>query len=434
MTIRDAIIVTYRMGLRFLWVDALCIVQDDQDEMLDQLGKMKSIYTGAAFTILAASATTSAGGFLHRRREWVPSKLRCIDENEVESWVAVDWINKPILHPVLNRGWIFQEIQLSPRLMVFQTHSLKFICREQSNHNGHVVSEIEPVWVTNRGCASNKQHPEAWAEIVFKYSRLRLSNQNDKLPALGAMAQTYAQTHRVTEYHAGLWAEDLLWQLLWRRSGNSLPDPEKRRAEGVYYGPSWSWCSLPFHPSISMLNFYYPKDFVMLCSVQNVNVTPLSPIDPCGRVISAQLTLQGRGRYLTWVHGPVHVPWFSDTAGGDRETREGGGRAADALSEEFPDTLGIDPKLEIRLDEHHDWEVGSERPLLILHIGSYQAWHMQSKLAGGPPTHSKIHALVLQRINGAFGETLYERVGVLVAFDETWFSGGLADEMSITIV
>jgi hypothetical protein len=58
-TIHDALIVTRGIGLRYLWVDAMCIVQDDGDDMAEQIGQMYAVYRSAYVTISAATASTS---------------------------------------------------------------------------------------------------------------------------------------------------------------------------------------------------------------------------------------------------------------------------------------------------------------------------------------------------------------------------------------
>lgn len=66
-TLRDAIRVTRELGIRYLWIDSLCILQDSMDDKLSQIGKMQEIYQSAHVTIAAAGAINCTEGFLHRR-------------------------------------------------------------------------------------------------------------------------------------------------------------------------------------------------------------------------------------------------------------------------------------------------------------------------------------------------------------------------------
>jgi hypothetical protein len=66
-TILDAVIVTRKLGLHFLWVDSLCIIQDDPEDQGMEISRMSQIYRQAYVTIVAASATNCNEGFLHVR-------------------------------------------------------------------------------------------------------------------------------------------------------------------------------------------------------------------------------------------------------------------------------------------------------------------------------------------------------------------------------
>jgi hypothetical protein len=67
-TIRDAIHTTYELGLRYLWVDALCIIQDDPEDVSREISKMAQIYQQACLTVSAACASSVKDGFLSRIR------------------------------------------------------------------------------------------------------------------------------------------------------------------------------------------------------------------------------------------------------------------------------------------------------------------------------------------------------------------------------
>ena len=64
-TFTDAIIFTRKLGLKYLWIDSLCIVQDDQDDWHHEPGVMANIYENAVLTLGAtASACTHDANFL----------------------------------------------------------------------------------------------------------------------------------------------------------------------------------------------------------------------------------------------------------------------------------------------------------------------------------------------------------------------------------
>jgi hypothetical protein len=66
-TIQDGIVVTHELGLCYLWLDALCIVQDDEQEKAREISTMNRIFSEAEVTIAAARASHVYEGFLHPR-------------------------------------------------------------------------------------------------------------------------------------------------------------------------------------------------------------------------------------------------------------------------------------------------------------------------------------------------------------------------------
>ncbi len=66
-TIRDAITVTHGLGMRYIWVDAFCIIQDSDEDKVKELVKMGDIYRDAYFTIMASSSPEGSAGFLQDR-------------------------------------------------------------------------------------------------------------------------------------------------------------------------------------------------------------------------------------------------------------------------------------------------------------------------------------------------------------------------------
>ena len=74
-TIREAIEVTHKLGLRYLWVDSFCIIQDSREDKTRELVLLRRIFHDAYITIVAACAPSASAGFLYDRPSPVPSQI-----------------------------------------------------------------------------------------------------------------------------------------------------------------------------------------------------------------------------------------------------------------------------------------------------------------------------------------------------------------------
>lgn len=210
-TIQDAIHVTRKLGIRYLWVDALCIVQDDEASKVKEIDQMGKIYSNATLTISAASAAHATDGFLHKpftsngceipfllpdgkfgKVLVVPSQeTKAITSKKVEiqkyplnyyHWRdqerSVDFAAYRAKIPQTNprgedwpldtRAWAFQEYMLSPRLLIFGPDDVRWRCQ---------VTRLEPLFpnpIRYRGAAdrvpvlrspSVGYDPEHWTSI-----------------------------------------------------------------------------------------------------------------------------------------------------------------------------------------------------------------------------------------------------------------------------
>ncbi|KAJ8489930.1 hypothetical protein ONZ51_g2646 [Trametes cubensis] len=362
-TILDAIHVTRALGIDLLWVDGLCIVQDSDQDMHHELGRMRDVYRNAYVTIDASTAAKVSEGFLQDRelrpmpdavlpficpRAGGPAeqsangtqlgmvyvKLGFNDDNyctfgEYER-------DDPDSYTAL-RGWCLQERLLSTRLLIFNSETLRLRCHTTTHniggadHNGrHDTTRIpDAVFHPDRLIARHSDKWQAihraWLKIVEEYTRANLSNPEDKLNAISAVAEMFAP-FLGPEYVAGLWRSSLLDNLLWESDDEF---PWRRPTE--YRGPSWSWASTDNPVS---WGHYWKCD--SLAEVVKCTVTLKNEKLPFGPVIGASLILRSHIFPCKWL--------VDKDVGGPTPMRR--------LSTDF--SLPAPFPLKSRIDELHD--------------------------------------------------------------------------------
>ena len=135
-TLRDAIIITRKLEIRFLWVDALCIMQDSAEDWAAEAGRMRTVYRGAIVTIAAASATSTGEGIFRERSPRAPyCKLEWRSTEGQPTSVSLrpgSELSDSTLRnaKISTRGWTLQESLLAPRTLWFGMQQIAFECAE----------------------------------------------------------------------------------------------------------------------------------------------------------------------------------------------------------------------------------------------------------------------------------------------------------------
>lgn len=133
LTLRDAVLVAWDLGLHFVWIDCLCIRQDNLNDLSFEIAQIPEIYENSRITISAARASHSREGFLHqsslppRSRAAFRLPFACPDGN-LGSVILFDAQSN--LSPIGRRAWTLQEYLLSRRVLQFTDFRLHWTCRQ----------------------------------------------------------------------------------------------------------------------------------------------------------------------------------------------------------------------------------------------------------------------------------------------------------------
>jgi hypothetical protein len=127
-TIVYAIHVCYGLSFEYLWVDALCIIQDSPEDKDTQIGSMAFVYGGASLTIVAGFGDSADAGLpgvsISRSTQHFQSKLGDLDLTTASA-SGLDSLLKSMWY---TRGWTFQELVLSKRILAFTEEQMLFFC------------------------------------------------------------------------------------------------------------------------------------------------------------------------------------------------------------------------------------------------------------------------------------------------------------------
>lgn len=132
-TLRDTITITKWLGFRYLWIDALCFLQDSKEDWEKEAAVTRKVYFHTVATIAASAASDSSQGFLLPREDFnatTPQLVFC-EPVGIRGLVSVRCRFPSVTdieQPLNLRGWALQERLLSPRLLSYETRPLRWTC------------------------------------------------------------------------------------------------------------------------------------------------------------------------------------------------------------------------------------------------------------------------------------------------------------------
>lgn len=264
LTFRDAIRAAHRLGLQYIWIDSLCIIQDSAADWARESVTMCDIYNGSTINLAAAASDSGAGGCFRARdaahvrpcgirvlRRVVEADNRESDQHDYDCWEPMwdrAWDAQVDQAPLYARAWVQQERLLAPRTLNFGATQLLWECNDRAAWEGNPEGH-------QSGLMKTKLHntvlgAKLWPDVVRRYCATSLTFQSDKLVALSGIAKFLHQMYPAAydEYHAGMWRRDVERQMFWTAgvrdaSGlGPLKGTLRPRPEGNTV-PTWSWAS-----------------------------------------------------------------------------------------------------------------------------------------------------------------------------------------------
>ena len=260
-TFLDAVVVTARLGYRYLWIDSLCIIQDCPQDRELEINSMGDIYRNSQCTIAALSAQNSDEGCFVPRDPLERNYPQSFDHDfyqRVQDPLALpgpDCIgdHRP---PLNTRAWVIQERALSPRTLYYGSmiyweciQCRAFECRPQledyERPDGGRLRQISGKKHAFKRllehCRTNSYDDWKydWRTMVEEYSTCQLSNDDDKWSAFKGLAME-VERNCGERLLGGLWQNHLPGDLLWVAS----PGPGKALETQELEVPSWSWLSI----------------------------------------------------------------------------------------------------------------------------------------------------------------------------------------------
>jgi hypothetical protein len=257
--LKDAFTVARKLNVRYLWIDAICILQDSEADKDQEIREMGKIYKNALITIAAATSSGVSTGFLEPRT--CPAHLTVpflfpLGERGTVSLAKPVVAYRPV-QALETRAWTLQEYLLSPRVLMYGESEVTWHCQTeffipfaQSHLNYAKPFQRLPTQMSRHSIRHQTNQKmekyKTWSSIVSDYSGRKLTYNTDKIPALLGIVSELTIFWRDIEF-LGAWKTGLVSFLAWYR-----PSTVEQNLQRSNRAPSWSWlsmdCQVKFRP------------------------------------------------------------------------------------------------------------------------------------------------------------------------------------------
>ncbi|KAK0651027.1 heterokaryon incompatibility protein-domain-containing protein [Cercophora newfieldiana] len=327
---KDAIVVCQALSIRYLWIDALCIIQDsgsgshssDWDKESKQMGE---VFQHAYVTLCAASSKSCHESFLEGpglrqlqniifRSKRKPSTAGTGHYSMTKlsrTYYKHSQFREAHTFPLCleashwwDRGWVLQEREMSRRLLIFGQNMVYYVCPHcrRSSNGLHETSTVPFLF---SGTIQRLEPDSNMPNIVFynlftrlaaQYSALELTYESDRLPAISGFAKRIGDITN-SRYLAGLWEDNLYRDLLWCWRNKDMGS-----ADWTPRIPSWSWVRrpAPFYSGVVGIYFLDNEENVEPAYRNIKGHTDLVGLNPYGEVNGGQIEVTTRAAYFPW--------------------------------------------------------------------------------------------------------------------------------------
>lgn len=314
-TYRDAILLTRSLRIRYLWIDSLCIIQDDIKDWERESATMFDIYRNAHVT-LCALVNSCNDGFLPQGRRNAEITFRSSVNSHVYGSLSLreisprsveyQWYNQPdgwqdhyAQSEWKKRAWTYQEQKFSPKKLICGLEKFHYDCDTMTcSENGLILRVTHASSIMRDFSVHDWTHfisvYDLWYMNLRQYAERSLSFPQDRFPAISSLAAMIAERTK-DRFIAGLWEEDLPRGLYWQTSSRFALPPcglseliQRLTNPEVFIAPSWSWACLQTYKEWGISATYVPQ-----CQISEV-YTQVDGGNPFGRVVKAHLTILGK--------------------------------------------------------------------------------------------------------------------------------------------
>jgi hypothetical protein len=319
LTFRDFFIVAHRFSIRYVWIDALCIIQDSTRDWEREAPTMRYVYANSACNVAASASHDSEGGLFRARDPkslqppYLSASVFSDDSKSPRNYHVYDiehWNKRVQYGPLHKRGWVYQEILLAPRVLYFGLNEVLWECFTRMDSEFHSLIGYLPLEAQGKhnlleltAAGGNKQKNsiplpllDSWMNLVQEYSGCVFTRPSDKLFAFAGIAKLF-QDYTKDLYIAGMWKSRLPEMMDW------YVDAPQPVSSSKYRAPSWSWASIdgPVRKS-----FWQNHNYIF--EVLEVQFTPGS--DSTVDISDAHVKLKGKSVLISFK--PVKIQTGKD--------------------------------------------------------------------------------------------------------------------------